>query len=61
MLEAAGSSGNVGPSLDETKPAKELVVERVTNGKGVMPAFSDSLSPEEIAAVADYVVASVGR
>lgn len=60
MLEAAGSSGNVGPSLDETKPAKELVVERVTNGKGVMPAFSDSLSPEEIAAVADYVAAAVG-
>jgi mono/diheme cytochrome c family protein len=60
VLEAAGSSGNVGPSLDETKPAKELVVERVTNGKGAMPAFSDSYSPEEIAAVADYVVASVG-
>jgi mono/diheme cytochrome c family protein len=60
VLEAAGSSGNVGPNLDDTKPAKELVVDRVTNGQGAMPAFADSYSPEEIAAVADYVVASVG-
>ena len=59
-LEAAGSSGNVGPNLDDAKPAKELVIERVTNGKGAMPGFADSYSPEEIAAVADYVVASVG-
>ena len=59
-LEAAGTSGNVGPNLDDAKPTKELVVERVTNGQGAMPSFADSYSPEEIAAVADYVVASVG-
>ena len=58
-LEAAGASGNVGPSLDETKPSKELVIERVTNGLGAMPSFSDSYTPDEIAAVADYVVAAV--
>lgn len=57
-LEAAGSSGNVGPNLDESKPAKELVVERVTNGQGAMPSFKGSYSAEQIAAVADYVVAS---
>ncbi len=56
-LDAAGASGNIGPNLDETMPAKELVVERVTNGKGVMPAFKDSYSAEQIAAVADFVVA----
>ena len=60
VLEAAGSSGNVGPSLDEAKPSKELVIERVTNGKGAMPSFADSQTPDEIAAVADYVVASTG-
>jgi len=57
-LDAAGASGNVGPSLDDTKPSKELVIDRVTNGKGAMPAFKDSYSAEEIAAVADFVVAS---
>ena len=53
-----GASGNVGPNLDDSKPSKELVVDRVTNGQGAMPAFKDSYSPEQIEAVADYVVAS---
>ena len=57
-LEAAGASGNVGPNLDESKPTKELVVDRVTNGRGAMPAFKDSYSAEQIEAVADFVVAS---
>jgi cbb3-type cytochrome c oxidase subunit III len=54
-LEAAGASGNVGPNLDDTNPSKELVIDRVTNGKGAMPAFKDSYSAEQIAAVADFV------
>jgi len=57
-LEAAGSSGKVGPNLDESQPDSELVVDRVTNGKGVMPAFGDQLSEAEIANVAAYVVES---
>jgi mono/diheme cytochrome c family protein len=57
-LEAAGSSGSIGPNLDETKPSHDLVVDRVTNGSGAMPAFADSLTEAQIAAVADYVVAS---
>jgi mono/diheme cytochrome c family protein len=59
-LEAANASGTVGPNLDEAKPPKALVIDRVTNGQGAMPPFKDSLSPEEIEAVADYVVASTG-
>jgi mono/diheme cytochrome c family protein len=57
-LKVAGATGTVGPNLDEAKPSKELVIDRVTNGQGAMPPFKDSLSPEEIQAVADYVVAS---
>jgi cytochrome c553 len=57
-LEAAGSSGTIGPSLDESKPAFDLVVERVTNGAGAMPSFSDKLSEDEIKDVAAYVVES---
>lgn len=60
-LEAAGASGTVGPSLDDAKPSKELVIDRVTNGKGAMPSFGDSYSAEQIAAVADFVVASAGK
>ncbi len=60
VLEAAGASGTVGPNLDDAKPSKELVIDRVTNGKGVMPAFKDSYSEEQIAAVADYVSQSAG-
>ena len=57
-LKAAGSSGAVGPNLDEAKPGFDLVVERVTNGKGVMPAFGDQLDEKQIQDVAAYVVES---
>ena len=59
-LEAAGSSGNVGPNLDDAKPDFALVVDRVTNGAGAMPSFKDQLSEQEIADVAQYVVESTG-
>jgi mono/diheme cytochrome c family protein len=60
-LKAAGATGTVGPSLDDAKPSKELVIDRVTNGKGVMPSFKDSYSAEQIAAVADYVSKNAGQ
>jgi cbb3-type cytochrome c oxidase subunit III len=60
-LKAAGATGNVGPNLDDAKPAKDLVVDRVTNGKGVMPSFKDSYSAEQIAAVADFVSSNAGK
>ena len=59
-LKAAGSSGTIGPNLDESQPPRDLVIERVTNGMGAMPSFSDSLSDEQIAAVAAYVAESTG-
>jgi mono/diheme cytochrome c family protein len=57
-LEAAGSSGNVGPNLDEAKPDFDLVIERVTNGKGAMPSFKDQLSEDDMKNVAAFVVQS---
>ncbi|MDX6398558.1 MAG: hypothetical protein QOJ43_1966 [Gaiellaceae bacterium] len=54
-LAAAGATGAIGPNLDEVKPSKDHVIERVTNGKGVMPSFKDSLSKQQIEAVADFV------
>jgi len=57
-LKAAGSSGSVGPNLDDAKPDHALVVERVTNGMGVMPSFKGQLTETQIQDVAAYVVAS---
>jgi mono/diheme cytochrome c family protein len=55
-LADAGTSGTVGPNLDDSQPPLELVVDRVTNGQGVMPAFAGQLSDAEIRDVAAYVV-----
>ncbi len=60
-LGAAGSSGTVGPNLDDSKPPAELVVDRVTNGKGVMPPFKGSLDAQQIADVAAFVSESAGK
>lgn len=52
---AAGSNGTIGPNLDEARPPFELAIERVTNGMGQMPSFRDSLSDDQIRAVAEFV------
>ena len=59
-LGAAGTTGTVGPNLDQSQPPEALVVDRVTNGKGIMPSFAGTLSDEEIAEVAKYVSAIAG-
>ncbi|HKY23622.1 MAG TPA: c-type cytochrome [Gaiella sp.] len=59
-LADAGASGTVGPDLDEAKPPVELAVDRVTNGQGAMPSFSDELSEAQIADVAAYVASVAG-
>lgn len=57
-FEAAGSTGSVGPNLDDASPSFDLVVEQVTNGGGSMPAFGDELSEQEIRDVAAFVSGS---
>ena len=59
-LQAAGAAGTIGPSLDELKPAKEQVLEAVRKGVGVMPAFGERLTKEQIEAVAAYVARTSG-
>jgi cbb3-type cytochrome c oxidase subunit III len=60
-LAAAGSHGTVGPNLDQAKPSKALVIDRVTNGKGGMPSFKGQLSDAQIQAVATYVSENAGK
>jgi cytochrome c553 len=59
-LADAGTSGTIGPNLDDAKPSVELVVDRVTNGQGVMPPFKGTLSEQQIADVAAYVAQASG-
>ena len=54
----AGSSGNVGPNLDDAAPSFDTVVRQVTNGGGPMPAFKNQLSEQEIRDVAAFVSGS---
>jgi cbb3-type cytochrome c oxidase subunit III len=60
-LADAGATGTVGPNLDEAKPSKDLVVDRVTNGLGGMPSFKGQLSDQQIQAVAEYVSSVAGK
>jgi cytochrome c553 len=59
-LADAGTTGTVGPNLDESQPSYELALDRITNGQGGMPAFSSSLTEQQIADVAAYVSSVAG-
>ena len=59
-LAAAHSTGTVGPNLDTAKPDYQLVTARVTLGKSPMPSFKGTLTDQQIADVAAYVVTSTG-
>ncbi len=55
-LADAKASGAVGPSFDgDTGLTEDLIVSRVTNGQGAMPAFGGQLTPKEIADLAYYL------
>jgi len=63
-LAAAHSTGTIGPDLDSLKPDYRAVTAQVTNGgapmNGTMPSFKKTLSTQQIADVAAYVVDSTG-
>jgi cytochrome c6 len=59
-LADAGTSGSIGPNLDDAAPSSELAVERVTNGQGAMPSFSGQFTEQQIADVAAYVSSVTG-
>lgn len=59
-LKDAGTEGEVGPPLDETKPDAKKVELAVRGGVGIMPAF-ENLSDEQIEAVSQYVASVAGK
>ena len=60
-LKDAGSTGTVGPNLDDLAPDKATVQRQVDNGGGPMPAFKGKLSDAQISAVSTYVASVAGK
>jgi mono/diheme cytochrome c family protein len=54
-LSAAGTSGQVGPNLDDTTLSAADIEATVRSGRGAMPSFDGKLSDAEINAVAAFV------
>jgi mono/diheme cytochrome c family protein len=54
-LSAAGTSGSVGPNLDDVSLDPATIEGIVRDGRGGMPALGDKLSDDEISAVAAFV------
>ena len=55
IFAAANTGGTYGPNLDNAAPGRDLVIERVTFGKGLMPSFKGRLSDQQIRAIADFL------
>ena len=60
-LQAASSTGDIGPNLDQLKVHMAQIIAVVTNGIGVMPPWEGILTDEEIEAVAYYVFNSTNK
>jgi mono/diheme cytochrome c family protein len=60
-LKDAGTTGTVGPDLDQLTPDEPRVQTQVTNGGGVMPAFKGQLTDAQIKAVSQYVASVAGK
>jgi cbb3-type cytochrome c oxidase subunit III len=60
-LADAGTSGKIGPNLDQLKPSLSIVQRQVINGGGAMPAFKGQLTAAQITAVSKYVASVAGK
>jgi cytochrome c oxidase subunit 2 len=59
-LSKAGTSGQVGPNLDELSLGPERVEQQIRNGGGGMPPFEGQLTDEQINALVQYLTGSDG-
>jgi cytochrome c6 len=59
-LADAGSTGDVGPVLDDIKPSTLRVLNALKSGLGQMPSFQGLLSEAEMQAIALYVAKASG-
>ena len=61
VLADAGTSGTIGPNLDQAKPGLQKAITQITNGGGGMPPFKGQLTQEQIRALAQYLVRVAGK
>lgn len=54
-LADAETTGEIGHNLDDFQPSFEQVLTAVTSGIGIMPAYDETLTTDEIETVARYV------
>ncbi|MFK8004549.1 MAG: molybdopterin-dependent oxidoreductase [Polyangiales bacterium] len=59
-LSEAATSGTVGPNLNVLAPSEAQVLEAMSNGVGVMPTYSESLSGDQRQKIAAYIRAVLG-
>ncbi len=59
-LKDAGTSGAVGPVLDELQPTAERVVTALKSGIGAMPSYKATLSDAQMQSLAHYVAKASG-
>jgi cytochrome c551 len=57
-LQKAGTSGAIGPPLDNIDLNRSAVENIVRNGRGGMPSFEGRLSRDQIRSLAEYVAGS---
>jgi mono/diheme cytochrome c family protein len=55
-LADAGTTGKIGPNLDQAKPSLQKAITQITNGGGGMPPFKGQLTDEQIRTLAEYIV-----
>ena len=60
-LQAAASTGDIGPNFDQLRSTIPQIISAVTNGIGVMSPWEGILTYEEIEAVAYYVFHSTNK
>jgi mono/diheme cytochrome c family protein len=60
VLADAGTSGTIGPNLDQSKPTLQKAITQITNGGGGMPPFKVQLTQQQIRALAQYIVRATG-
>ena len=59
-LKDAGTTGAVGPDLDDLRPDANRVSAALKNGIGTMPAYAASLNDAQMRALARYVSKASG-
>ena len=60
-LQAASSTGDIGPNFDLLRSTIPQIISAVTHGIGVMPPWEGILTYEEIEAVAYYVFSNTNK